>query len=508
MSDSLKVKGFAEIELVSKDGRKRVIKPNTITKVGKMYMLERSANEMLMGFTGVPYGRLGSLDVLNKMYYTGSTGVVGIMYPRQDLGLNMYLLNLQDDISLSEDTKFLNIFNNGLEVDNNMLVGYANSRDYYGVERQVGEKEGVIDFTKPEYMVDNLVVANRWKFDTGIGTGTFNTIVIAPGLHSGYVNGITMFRNITRINDFEDYDSYSSQFIIPGVPNITGPNEVLLFYTRRSKSRWKYNLSTGETTVVDDPSDPAYNINIDYMGNIKDMMYLDGYLYIVNVSGSYLNIDKINVNDVTDYTTKRIGGGRLSYASMFYDGQDIVVIGSNIINSSDYIVSIVNPDTLSITSGDYTTLGLGGLPSNWTDKYNILVKQAGNYYIVNRGIENIKCTSLSDVTGTMVNIFLAAPNTIYVDNGTDIWMFSYGLHYPNLYNPFLGINDNYNFSNTYLNSRRSVYNEDDAVESSYYPALFASKEWYSNIISFIKLDTPITKNDNDILYVSYGYKMI
>ena len=33
-------------------------------------------------------------------------------------------------------------------------------------------------------------------------------------------------------------------------------------------------------------------------------------------------------------------------------------------------------------------------------------------------------------------------------------------------------------------------------------------KWWTNILSFVKLNTPIEKTDDDILYVSYGYKIV
>lgn len=32
--------------------------------------------------------------------------------------------------------------------------------------------------------------------------------------------------------------------------------------------------------------------------------------------------------------------------------------------------------------------------------------------------------------------------------------------------------------------------------------------WSSNVLSFVKLNTPIEKGDDDIMYVSYGYKVV
>ena len=32
--------------------------------------------------------------------------------------------------------------------------------------------------------------------------------------------------------------------------------------------------------------------------------------------------------------------------------------------------------------------------------------------------------------------------------------------------------------------------------------------WYSTLLSFVKLQTAITKQDTDIMYVSYGYKVV
>jgi hypothetical protein len=33
-------------------------------------------------------------------------------------------------------------------------------------------------------------------------------------------------------------------------------------------------------------------------------------------------------------------------------------------------------------------------------------------------------------------------------------------------------------------------------------------KWWTNVLSFVKLNTPITKTATDIIYVSYGYKIV
>ena len=38
--------------------------------------------------------------------------------------------------------------------------------------------------------------------------------------------------------------------------------------------------------------------------------------------------------------------------------------------------------------------------------------------------------------------------------------------------------------------------------------MISMNKWWTNVVSFVKLATPVVKGDDDIMYVSYGYKVV
>ena len=121
------IQGFVVIDVVSCDGKiKRHIQPNTVTDIGKMAMLSRSANAMLMEFGGSPYGRMNTVDMLGT--YDAYSSDSRLTYTEQDNGLNNYLLNL-GDVTLNDSSKFVNIMDANFKIDNTKMIGFANSRD-------------------------------------------------------------------------------------------------------------------------------------------------------------------------------------------------------------------------------------------------------------------------------------------------------------------------------------------------------------------------------------------
>jgi len=503
--DSTKIRGFVEIEIVNPTtGIHRVIKTNTVTNIGKLLMLSKSANDILMEFGGSPYGRVRSVDLLGS-YVGGKVNTIDSAFnvkAKQDNGLNLYLANLDSGVTLTEDTKYVDLLDSNFDVDYTKVVGFANSRDV-----SANTREGVQDFTRPNHMINDKCVANRWKFAEGVATGTFNHLLIMPGIHGDFkTNGIYLKKCISRINQFEDVADFGNMFIIPGATGLTGPNEILLNYNRNNINRWRHNLATGEVTQVES-NDIGYNVP---MYETYDQVYVDGFLYLLCTDG---RIRKINTTTGDVVTSSNILGSYVTHgASMFYNGTNLITMNGNNTYEGSYDdrsrVYTVNINTLSASSVyKVNWTGWGGIPAGWS-RNRMIVKKCGAYYFVHHGYEVIMCTDLMDIKGSRVNAFLAHPDTHYVSDGVDIWTIEKGVHNFS----YESIEDNK--SNTpdnllYIRIYNRVRDNDTYRDYNYTTSgIWIGKLWCGNLISFVKLATPITKSATDIMHVAYGYEFV
>lgn len=500
--DGSGVKGFVMIDIESEDGKiKRHIQPNTVTNVGKLAMLSRSANEMLLGFSGSPYDKINTVDMLGT--YDSLTNASRLMYTKQDNGLNNYLLNL-GAVNFDVNSKFVNLLDSNFAIDATKLVGFANSRD-----TTVDVREGVQDFTKPAYMIDDICIANRWKYAEGQATGTFDHIVMAPGIHGDLkCNGIYSKKCITRINQFEDVATFGNMFIIPGAGAITSSTKILLNYNRGGVSRWYYDLSTGETTAVPN-TDVAYSMT---MYESWDQAIYNGFLYVLDKTGW---IRKINLTTGATDASLQVMTYYTCGASMYLSGTNLICMSSYNSEEGTYDAR-ANVYTVSTTTFTITNTAtkiasplVGGVPTGWS-RNRMIAKKCGSYFYVNFMFEVIKCTDLKNIKGTVVGTYLAHPLVHYASDGTNTWTIEVGVN--NIDYPLMETSKNSNLDYGTL-TRSDQYSRvmDNGTERLYQyhnNGVWIGKEWAGNILSFVKLTTPIVKAPTDIIYVSYGYKFV
>jgi len=498
--DSTKIRGFVEIEIVNPTtGIHRVIKSNTVTNLGKLLMLSKSANNILMEFGGSPYGRVRSTDLLDS-YYSSSSSTYNVK-AKQDNGLNLYLANLDSGVTLTEDTKYVDLLDSNFDVDYTKIVGFANSRDV-----SANTREGVQDFTRFNHMINDKCVANRWKFAEGVATGTFNHLLIMPGIHGDFkTNGIYLKKCISRVNQFEDIADLGNSFIIPGVTGLTGPNEILLNYNRNNVNRWRHNLATGEVTQVDS-NDIGYNVPL---YETYDQVYVDGLLYLLCTDNI---LRKINTTTGAVVNTANVLSYATHGASMFYNGTNLIIMESYNSDEGTYDtrskVYTVNVNTLSTSSVNKVAwTGWSGIPAGWS-RNRMIAKKCGAYYFVHHGFEVIMCTDLMNIKGSRVNAFLAHPKTHYVSDGVDIWTIEKGVHnfrYDNIEANKSEPPNNLLDSNVYNRVRdNGTYRDYNYTNSG----IWIGRLWCGNLISFVKLAQPITRSATDIMWVAYGYEFV
>lgn len=504
-SDSVGVGGFAVIEIESKDANgsiTRMIKPNTVTEVGKMSMLSRSASDILMRNGGTLYGDLQTVDTLGGM----TTNQVYNMYAKPDIGLNNYLLKL-DGVVMDKNSKLVNILKEDFTVDDTKLIGMANNRIVTG-----NNKEGITDFCLGQYMIDGVVIANRWKYAENVAVGNFNYLVMAPGIHGDLkCNGISSKKCISKLNEFEQNNVYGGMFIIPGAGSITSPTQVLLNDSRHGVGRWLYDFVTGEHIPVPDGS-IAKSVP---MYATFDQIVHEGYLYLLTRDKYIRKIDMITGLEVAN---RSLGGSfEVGCGGSFLSvGTDLYVMGSYNSNDGQYdnfiLIDKLNLSNLSSASSSYKVNSplLGGVPSGY-NKNRLVAKKCNGLYYVNFNAEVIVCTDLTNIKGTRVGSYLASPDVHYVNVGGKTKTIELGVNGINIENITSNRNNDVYTSLTNKLSSKLVYNEgvSKTIDYNKKGIWVGDADWNGNLLSFIKLAEPgVTKGANDIIYVSYGYKFI
>ena len=289
--EGMKVQGFMKIELVNeKTGSKQIFKNNTVTNLGKMLFLASGPGLQLMQPSQIDRGMLYSDSPFTKVYSSSSSS--GMRIDNVDRGLHLYLVNSAG--VLTEDSKFIPIYEADGDIDQNKLVGYAGFR-----RTPSSPKEGVIDRVLDDYMNEDLAVVQRWRFDPTQANGTFNKLCIGAGIHNTPGNGFAFSKgiNIVDIPTFGGVDRLESSYMRPGVTKFTSAEEILLSLAPISSdptANAVYNLATGKLTQLDS-GDPRYGAPL---GNHwTPQVFYNNKLYFV---------DKNNALKVFDVNTKEI----------------------------------------------------------------------------------------------------------------------------------------------------------------------------------------------------------
>lgn len=541
-TNGIKFEGFIEIEKINKKNHTRELYHNTITQAGKQFLLAQSAGKMLQ-MSGDIFGNVGCE---NNIAIMGSDSYSG-RYARMKIDITNALLNLSSAElnALGTDTNCINVWDNNFTENTTKLIGYANSN----IIPLDNNREGVVDFCKADYIADDFTVAKRWKYAEGVATGTINAIAMMPYacLMDFAGEGIKFSKCIDQVNpQYTLFGSMSTGFLIPGVNGYTANNEILLNFTKDSKSRWKYNIATGEITEVAS-TDPFF-IPTPYSSyaRIQDMYYLDGYLYTLEcqTNSDYNNNMYVQVFDtnnsmsrvtyfrVTDSTSNAyvqracflhynnklyvstVGGWSAtnsSYAS--YDAYKLWELTDS--GSVGYYTAAATGQT------DYSALGFT-LPTGLSLRGCGLGMYGSNYvlwvqsrydgsnsttasYSNNYRLTGYVFSSLSSGMASLVKILTKVhKNEVFFSTAAYTGSLRIGYDYDGstAYQQYV---DNTASRQLVVNNSNTQGKQINTINTGCWLYLDG---WDSNVFSFVQLTTPITKTANDIIYVSYGYKIV
>jgi len=526
--DGLKLQGFVEIELIStKDNVRRTYK-NTITKGGKQYLLAKSAGRMLE-MAADAFGMSVCSNVLSKVGTNAQYPISGGQN-FQNRAITNVLLNLGEEATgLSETSTYINVFENTLTTASK-VIGYANNN----VVPTSNGKEGAIDYTKGEYVVDPYTVCKRWKYDAGVATGTIDTIAMMPAacIKTNNGDGVQFSKCLDKINQqYINYESMSTGFLPPGIPGYTANDEILLNYTQDGKSKHKFNLTTGVVTDLED-TDPFFVIST---SSVCDIKLIGQYLYVLdrlNITEQYVK-PRVTVYD-TAASMEQKAQFECSYLQRYeYMSSFKFLYYNDVLYVTNYSHRVVagRAKIWTLSKGANAWFSSAGtaaqnyndictLPAGMVADYVAFGNYGSNYimYVASRldGVENFRYTgykaigyvftSMSDIGGTIVDIVDGInPNSIPYAAGANLGWLRIGFDkYNTNFASYFG--DTYD----YTDKTKIVYNNSDTVTMNMQDrgVFWTADKWWTNVISFVKLQTPIEKQDTDIMYVSYGYKVV
>ena len=482
------VKGYVIIEKENKKtGVREIVQNNTVTDLGKMLFLATSANLQLLSPSQI--GR-GQLFLQSGLVKKSSQSNDKLQVDNVDKALTMYLVNSAEGLSAS--SRLLPVYDVTGKLDPNKVVGHASFR-----RTPLSPKEGVIDRIKDEYMVDKLSIVQRWKFDNSQANGKpFNKICIGAGVHATDDNGFLIAKGIdgSDVSVLGGSDTLSTDYMRPGVTGFTAPNEVLVSIGRSTaKANAVFNLESGALTMLS-PTDNRYDVPLGIARS--QQVFHNGHLYFVDKTN---NVVRFKVADKTVTTI-----GQSLYGCLFREKTANIVRWGN----ENEVLLGYNMDTLANATS--LTLTNQGITTNhwWSTFYTEFMKNSvigndadGNYVIarIDPNVQNYGpkknyiFTDITNIVGSIIgirneNMRFANEYTIPTATGSKVVNICGSMQNDLAYTGVTGLSpDNAGRANN---------------------SIKFSEQWFGNLVSFVELQSPITKTADDVLYVSYGYKFV
>lgn len=542
-ADGLMLKGFVDIELVNtKDNTRRVLH-NTITKAGKQLILDKAVGGLLKTSDIHGLSFCSQLMAKNSYYSNVASYNNGSAYHnRSDVCLNNVLLSLDDSqlANLSTDTTFIDVKGDNLKIADKVL-GYGSNNK---IPLNNG-KEAMNDFCKDEYMVIDNAIVNRWKYPEGVATGTINAIAMMPGMavRDGFNgDGIKFSRCIDKGNfDYNNFASASTGFLIPGVPGYTANDEIMLNCNIDGVSRWKYNITTGAMTEVPS-SDPFFVSEKLNSRNVCDIQVFGQYLYVL-YQGAYYEYElSLYVYDINNGMNRVAAlsmskGAYSRYNKLLKVGDDIYITIAKCIKDASITDNAMEAHKLTIGTNGYPTSykTLDDISSVYSKPNGIDFCCIGNYgdkYIMYCPMfvsKNLATTltedtdtvmkytcgyvfnSLDDIRGTITDMIpLVTRSEVAFSAGANSGTIKLGYDASVYNNSMADTYKHIDRSDGKVIAMTNSNNKNDALTYDLYNTgvFLTLNGWWSNVFSIVKLDTPIEKSDTDILYVTYGYKIV
>ena len=515
-----RVKGFVRIELYDKYGNKKVDKENLIVPGGKTLMFHMSAANILING-----GNLWGLTVKQGVHLAGTRAANQSYYKAtyKNAALTNILCNLTDaqKTAFSSETNFVNFYSEDFgSVDK--VIGYANM-ELYPVENG---KIGVPDYAKGADIVGRTVDSVRFKYKDGVGTGTINALCMAPypvtqspyGVSCSteeYAPGYRIAKCLDRVNILDtNFTSITTKYTPPGVTGVTTDEEIITNYTINGIGWHKINLVTGDVTDITG-TNTLYGI---CTKNTCDFKVIDDYVYILNWVSSSSNreiftLEVYKISSATLVKSLSISSLYARFGKLLYLNGILYVTFGAYSDSSSVILNKLKKGSLDYFNAIDTTAttyaGILTAPSGIDERYLSFGHYGNNYIMyVSRalsGANSMYCTGyiftdLANITGSIIDCI---PSLRYTDvpfgNTSVSGVLSIGICREK----------NQSFDNIYSSQ---LYNDvsNSTLSLSEQGMFYSPNKAWSNVVSMVILEGNdiIVKNETDVLFITWGYKIV
>ncbi len=461
-----RLEGFMDISLVDRNTNEITYKQhNEITNLGKLLYLSKGPSEIFMSPSGEHRGRyfvkssFGKLDGLNNV----------IRHPIWDEGFAVYLANI-DNSGLTAASRILPLYN-GFSVDESKIIGVAT------FERSVIDaKKGVIVGNKGTHLVGDRQCVRRWRFDSGNANGEFNTILLGSNIRTKRFNGLSIHKGIfyNLLDGSNPFDFYC----MPGVSGLTASNEILVGsstsdYSINVGATHVLNLDTGDITLLE-ATDERYGV---FLGKV------DAPQVLYNGAWYRGQNDDVMRRDLT--TGAEIVADQAAVVSTLFEYNGYIYV--------TYINRFValNATTLEAEPAQDILFSSLTLPSEIKADDTLHVSKHNSNFYYSDPTNKITIVS-SDLLNVSGNITEFMPSTY---GGGWYTVGSSRIHLVG------AIDDDYGACNpiTIINNATATQ-VNGTVKISY--------DWFGNMLSYIKLTSPIVKTSEQIMYVSWGIKYV
>lgn len=501
-----KVQGFIKIELIDKKtGSRRIMELNQVTDLGRGVITALGVGVMLSRPQNNVRGNiLVDVPFIKLPNVTGKVGnVMG-----DSTELTCYLAN--SDEVLAPDSTMLPIYSSDFStIDSAKLIGYGNN-NLTPVDTKNGVRTNVID----TYAVASMdVLLNQWMFDTTQAVGTFNKILMGPGVIQKNNTGIVLARGVNPTPNNETYLGMSRTFFIPpGVSGLTSVDEILIHANdtaNQSQSNAVMNLTTGVVTNLE-PTDPRYGVEM--MGyydstsdnpTVESYVIVNGVLYYTAVGGGdrtyiYKNENGVRSEIPVGYIGSSYIKNNTSFGLIHYGTKVLYISSGGELRGYDTETNVTEAVVLNGTITSKYFYGEGTTNDALTN--NRVIQLADGTYLLTPCITTegnyrarfpFKFTDLENIEGSVVGRAIEQSKYLIGESivgGNTLGFTCY-------------IDDS-------IGILQEVGNDNSYSEKVLKNNLFILNNSMGNLISYVQLDSPITKTNEQIMYVGYGYRIL
>ena len=396
---SEKISGMGGVILVeTESGRELAKVKNTVTNLLEEYVAAQSLGFMYAGNSAIEAGENFVFSPISNTDFGSNFQV------NADGLITIYLLNLSEaeKSALNKNSNILPVYDGEFNIDSSKIVGYANAT-YTATE----PKQGYLIPTTGLTLSNPRRHGLKFQWDTGVLSGTYNTIAIGFNITKYPYSGVSIYRGLETNNQVIGENASEGYMIKPGIQSsdgsivITGENEVLLGDSSSTQyGRKILNLVTGETTLLSS-DDARYGFPL--VKAYYPQLCTGNYFVYSDGSGLYK----------VDLSTKSKSKITTGYDCFIYNGY----VYSRY-NTTTYRAYALN--TLTYTSSKNLTIANMNFPSSFLESksgYAYGISNIGDKYLLtyryNYGTSDYRaypymmaviCSNPSDILGSIVEI--------------------------------------------------------------------------------------------------------